>query len=115
MKSKKLAIVALGAILGFSLITGATANARERRDEPTDETRILSAAKVTMSQAITAAEQATGGKAAGTGIEDQDGVVHFEVTILKDNARQKVLVDTQTGQVVKILASKDDDDGEEND
>ena len=94
MTSKGLAIVALGALLGFSLFTGASANARERRDEPTDDSRILSTAKASFSQAITAAEQATGGKAAGTGIEDRNGIVHFEVTILKDNARQKVLVDT---------------------
>ena len=114
MKSKNLAIVALGAVLGLSLITGAIA--RERWDEATDEARILSTAKVTLNQAVTAAEQATGGKAADTGIEDQNGVVHFEVTILKDNARHKVLVDTQTGQVVKIVASKDGvDDGEAND
>ena len=36
--------------------------------------------------------------------------VHFEVTILKDNARQKVLVDKQTGQVVKIFTADNDDE-----
>ena len=74
--------------------------------------RILSSAKISMSQALTAAEQATGGKAVGTGIEDQVGTIHFEVTILKDNARQKVLVDTQTGQVVKTVMADDDDEGD---
>ena len=68
MKWKNRAREALGAALGLSLVTGvAVANAKERRDTPTDESRILSTAKVTMNQAITAAEQATGGKAAGTG------------------------------------------------
>lgn len=113
MTSKSLGIMAFGALLGVTLFTGANANARERRDEPTDESRILSTAKVSLGQAVTAAEQATGGRAAGTGIEDQNGIVHFEVTILKDKARKKVLVDTQTGQVVKIVAAADDDDDSE--
>jgi uncharacterized membrane protein YkoI len=93
------------------IVAGAAAYAGESRDSPTDESRALSSAKISMSQALTAAELATGGKAVGTGVEDQDGDVHFEVTILKDNVRQKVLVDTQTGQVVKIVLADDGDEG----
>ena len=67
-----------------------------------------------MSQALAAAEQATGGKAVGTGIEDRDGTVHFEVKILKYNVRQKALVDPQTTQVVKSVLAGKDDEGDTN-
>lgn len=114
MSKHKISKIAAAAAIALSLVAeGATAYAKERSDAPTDEARIMSQAKVFMSEAIAAAEKATGGKAVGSGIEDQDGVVHFEVTILKDNARQKVLVDTQTGQVVKSLVANDDDGDED--
>ncbi len=69
-----------------------------------------------MAQAIAAAEQQTGGKAVGSGIEDQDGAVFLEVQVLKDNRRQKVLVDPQSGQVVKtVMADNDENEnGHEN-
>lgn len=108
---KTITRTAIAAAIGLSLFVGvARAYANERREAPTDETRIPSSAKISMSLALAAAEEATGGKAVGTGIEDEDGTVHFEVTILKDNVRQKVLIDPQTGKVVKsVLADKDDD------
>ena len=107
----KLSRTGLGAAIIIACFTGGgLANAGENQDAPTDEARILASAKVTMSQVIAAAEQATGGKAPGIGIEDQDGAVNFEVTILKDNMRQKVLVDTQSGNVVKIVAAQNDEE-----
>ena len=96
------------AIVIASFASGGLAMAEENQDAPTDEARILVSAKVTMSQVI-----AAGGRAAGLGIEDQDGAVNFEVTILKDNTRQKVLVDTQAGNVVKIVAAQNDEEESE--
>jgi uncharacterized membrane protein YkoI len=107
-------ITAASAIVLLLVAGGTTTYANERSDAPTDDARMMSLAKVSMAEAIAAAEKATGGKAVGSGIEDQDGVVHFEVTILKDNARQKVLVDTQTGQIVKTAAA-DSDGGDDQD
>ena len=78
---------ALAAIVGLSLAAGAASD------------------KVTMSQVI-----AADGEAAGLGIDDQDGAVNFEVTILKDNMRQKVFVDRQSGNVTKIVAAQDDEE-----
>lgn len=90
---------------------GSVAYAKEAHNSATDEAAIIASSKVTLSQAIAAAEQATGGKAVGSGIEDREGTVHLEVTVIKDGARQKVLVDTQTGTVVKTVAAAKDDDG----
>lgn len=92
---------------------GAVAYAKEGRESAATEAAIIANAKVTLGQAIAAAENATGGKAVDSGIEDQNGTVHFEVTTLKDGTYQKVLVDTQTGNVVKTVARNDhDDDGD---
>lgn len=112
MNKHSLSKIAAASAIALSLAAGgATAYAKERSETPTDEARIMSQAKVSIAEAIAAAEKATGGKALGSGIEDQNGVVHFEVEILKDNALRKVLVDTQTGQVVKsVVADKDDGD-----
>lgn len=106
--------IAAASAVALSLIAGgATAYAKERSEAPTNDAAVMSQAKVSISEAIANAEKATGGKAVGSGIENQNGVTHFEVEILKDNARQKVLVDTQTGQVVKTAAADDDDDGDQ--
>jgi uncharacterized membrane protein YkoI len=51
--------------------------------------------------------------AVSTGIEDQDGAVFLEVTVVANSRRQKVLVDPQTGNVVKTVQG--DDDEHEND
>lgn len=115
MSKQNVSKIAAASVIALSLVAGgATAFAKERSDAPTDEARIMSSAKVSLSEAIAAAEKATAGKAVGSGIEDQDGVVHFEVTILKNQTRQKVLVDTQTGQVVKTVVADNDDEDEEN-
>ena len=111
MSRQNILKVATASAIALPLLAGgATAYAKERSDTPTDEARIISQAKVSMSEAIAAAEKSTGGKAVGSGIEDQDGVVHFEVWILKDQTRQKVLVDTQTGQIAKTVVANDDSD-----
>ena len=91
---------------------GAVAYAKEGHESAATEAAIMAKAKVSLVQAIAAAEKATGGKAVGSGIEGEDGGGHFEVTTLKDGAVQKVLVDTQTGNVVKTTAS---DNAREND
>lgn len=93
--------------------TAGLAYAEEQGDQLSNESAIIANAKVTMAQAIAAAEQQVGGKAVGAGIEDQDGTVSFEVQILKgDNTMHKVLVDTQTGKVVKTVADNGNDEGE---
>lgn len=66
-----------------------------------------------MLQAIATAEKQLGGTAVGSGIEDQDGTVYFEVQLMKDGSRQKVLIDPQTGKIVKAVTS--DEVGNESD
>jgi uncharacterized membrane protein YkoI len=107
-RNKLLATIVAGTLAAVAISGSVTAYARDR-DKPTDETAVMANAKISMAQAIATAEQQVGGKAVGTGIEDEDGTVYFEVEVLKDGKRQKVLIDPQTGKIVKTVADNDEE------
>ena len=109
--------VALAMVSVLTMGTLAAAGAAYAKDKElrTNEVAIMANAKVTMAQAIATAEQKTGGKTVGTGIEDQDGTVFLEVQVLKDNQRHSVLIDPQSGQVVKVAIDNEQDDDDEED
>jgi uncharacterized membrane protein YkoI len=75
------------------------------------ELNAVTNAKTSLSQAIAAAEQETGGKAVETGLENQDGVMAYEIKVAKGNTLQRVLVDADSGKVTKVMAA---DAGDEN-
>jgi uncharacterized membrane protein YkoI len=110
MHRKRLILASAGVIATGMLGAGSAAYAKENR---TNEAAIMANAKITMAQAIAAAEQQTGGKAVGTGIEDQDGAVFLEIQVVKDNQKQKVLIDPQSGQVVKTIMGDGEDEKED--
>lgn len=109
MIRRKLLTASVASVIASGAIGGSVAAHAKNNERPTDEAAIMANAKITMTEAIASAEQQAGGKAVGTGIEDQDGTVYFEVQVLKDGARQKVLVDPQTGKVVKTVTADNDD------
>src|SRR5262249_47616316 len=67
-------------------------------------------AKVSLTQAIAAAEQNVGGKAAKAAFEQANQKWVFEVEIVKDGKILEVKVDAETGNVISSAAEKDDDD-----
>jgi uncharacterized membrane protein YkoI len=108
MPSNKLLAAIMAGTLASAAISGSVAAYAKNRDKSTDEAAVMATAKINMAQAIATAEQQVGGKSVGSGIEDQDGTVYFEVQVLKDGARQKVLIDPQTGKVVKTVTADND-------
>jgi uncharacterized iron-regulated membrane protein len=106
--NKLIAAVLVGTIAAGTLGVG-SAYARNER-----EAAIIADAKISMVQAIAAAENQVGGKAVESEIEDENGTVAFEVEVLKDGQRHTVLVDTQSGEVLKTTMS-DDEDSESDD
>jgi uncharacterized membrane protein YkoI len=114
-RNKLVATVLAGTVAAGTLgLTGALAGAayaKNGRESATDDAAIVANAKVTMTQAIAVAESQVGGKAVGSGIEDQNGTVAFEVEVLKDGQRHKVLIDPQSGQVVKSAVADNEHDG----
>jgi uncharacterized membrane protein YkoI len=81
--------------------TGA-ALAGDSEISPQKEIDAVLGAKISISQAIAAAEQATGGKAYSAHIDNRNGVVAYEVKTAKTGALQMVSVDINAGNVVKV-------------
>ncbi len=95
-------VVALGSVAGLAY-AGTNDNAQEMT--------ALSTAKISLSQAIATAEQKVGGKAINGGLNNENGVMTYGVEVVKDNTVQTVLVDLNTGGVVKV-APADSEPGE---
>jgi uncharacterized membrane protein YkoI len=109
------AVIAVGSTIGLA---HAASNDRGGENEGAQERAALVNAKTTLAQAIAAAEQQTGGKAIDAGVENENGAIAFAIEVAKDNTVQKVLVDLQSGKVLKVAAadSEHGEDGEhEND
>ena len=75
-----------------------------------DDAKAMLAAKVTLADAIATAEREAGGKAIDAGMDDQDGVRFIAVNVAQGEEVQTVLIDPQTGKVVKIGAKDDDEE-----
>ena len=99
-------IVALGGAAGI-------AQAGDKPDA--QEMAKLMAARTSLSQAIAIAEKETGGKAIDADFDNENGALSLEIEVLKDNAVSKVIIDADTGKVVKIAVAKSEDENDEND
>src|ERR1700681_4602161 len=110
MNRTKLVTLTVVSVLTAGALGAAVAAHAKDKELQTNEAAIMVNAKVTMAQAIATAEQHTGGKAIGTGIEDENGTVLLEVQVLKDNQKHSVLIDPQSGQVVKVAIDDEEDD-----
>ena len=107
LRSKFMTAVLVGTLASGVIGGSVAAYARNGGDAATDEAAVMANAKVTMAEAIATAEREVGGKAAGSGIEDQDGKVYFEVQVLKGGTSHEVLIDPQSGKVVKTVAENE--------
>jgi uncharacterized membrane protein YkoI len=101
------------AALAAVVILGAVpAVAAEHEHEDQAEIAAAQNAKVSLIDAIRAAEQLVSGRAIGAGLDDHDGKLRYEVRVLKDGSVHKVMVDAQSGEVA-VNQAKEDDNGEE--
>jgi uncharacterized membrane protein YkoI len=85
--------LAAGVITGIGLTTVALARDAE-------EVRALSEAKISLVQAITAAEQYQGGQAYEAGLEDDSFKPEYEIGVVKDGKVYEVRVDGVSGEVI---------------
>ncbi len=103
----------LKVMLAMIIMTGMAANAAqagESKEKEVKELKLFNLAKITLTEAIKAAEQKTGGKAMEAEVDDDSDTVQFEVEVLKDGKIHEVIVDGLTGKVLKV--SLDDESGE---
>lgn len=79
-------------------------------DDEADEQAGIKTSKITLSAAVTMAEQQAGGKAIEAGFKDKHGKPRFEIALVKDGASQEVVIDGASGQIVKTKLHEDEDD-----
>jgi uncharacterized membrane protein YkoI len=70
-------------------------------DEDKAELAGLQKATTPLAQAVKVAEQHGGGKAIAAGLEETNGKIVYEVTIVKDGVARKLVVDPSNGQVAQ--------------
>ncbi len=104
--------IILGALAATVLAIGAQAaeNGRVERDDAA----ALAQAKVSISQAISVAEQHANGKAARAELEDENGKMVYGVEVVGAGKTTDVKVDINTGQVLSAKADQADHEGNEN-
>ena len=103
----------LTALFTLVIIAGSAANmaqAGESKEKEAKELTLFSQAKISLIDAIKAAEKKVGGKAMEAELDDESNTVQFEIEILKDGKIHEVIVDGITGKVLKV--SLEDDSSE---
>jgi uncharacterized membrane protein YkoI len=110
MQSRKIVAAAAGILVA---VAGGRAFAAEKHGEGDQgDLAAFAQSRITLSEAIAAAERQTGGKAIEAGVEKEGTTVAFEVKVASNNAVQKVMVDAQNGKILKVGPSADDRDGD---
>ena len=102
--------VSLAAALAAAAIGGGAYAAKADKE---DDALAIVTAKITLTQAIAAAEQHVGGKAAKAELEQSKGQWTFDVEVVKDaKTVMDVKVDATSGKVLSATADKTDHDDE---
>lgn len=100
---RKTTLSALALVLATS---GAVAYAA--RGEAQNDALAAAQARVTLVQAVTAAEQHTGGKAVKAEFEHDRQGPHYEVEVVKGSQVFDVIVDTNQGSVISSVEDRHD-------
>lgn len=106
-------LVAAGLTIGSGI---AISQATEAKDDDAKEIQLFSQAKISLIDAIRAAEQKTGGKAMEAEVDDEAKTIQFEIEVVKEGAIHKVIVDGKTGLVLQVALddeSKESAEGHE--
>jgi len=90
------------------------AQAGESKEKEANELKLFSQARISLTEAIKAAEQETGGKAMEAEVDDESNTVQFEIEILKDGKIHEVMVDGKTGKVLKVSLDDESKESTEN-
>jgi uncharacterized membrane protein YkoI len=90
------------------------AQANESNDKEAKELTLFNQAKISLVEAIKAAEHKTGGKALEAELNDESNTVQFEVEVLKDGKVHDVIVDGKTGIVLKVSLDGEASESTEN-
>lgn len=109
--------IILTALFTMVIMTVTAANvvqAAESKDNEAKELQLFSQAKISLTEAIKAAELKTGGKAVEADLDDESKTVQFEVEVLKNGKIHEVKVDGKTGKVLKVSLDNEANESTEN-
>lgn len=106
MKRNILIPATLAALLPLASFGGAALAADRDNDQ---EATALAGAKITLVEAITTAEQQTGGRAYDAGVDTKGGQVRIVVETNGPKGVQAVSIDSQSGQVVGTHSGGEED------
>lgn len=87
---------------------GREAGEGNERGEDARELTTLKNARISLAQAVTAAEAHTGLKAMEAGIDDEGRGAFYEVSVVDGTGEKTVLVDTQSGKVTSVVADPEE-------
>lgn len=96
------------AIVAATVLALGAVSAVHAKGQPNDAVSDLALAKVSLSQAIAAAEQHAGGRATRAELESHKGKAAFEVEVVKAGTVSMVTVDAVDGKVLASKADRDD-------
>ncbi|MDQ0318452.1 putative membrane protein YkoI [Pararhizobium capsulatum DSM 1112] len=96
-------LLATGSVASV-LTTPIAAIAAEHEDKKDDASEFakLNAAKISLSEAVAAAEKANGGKAVNAALDNEQADAVFEVELMTADGSKSVSVDAMTGKVSQI-------------
>ncbi len=97
---------------GGSQATTAQAGEADDGSEDARELATLNNARVSLAQAVTAAEAQTGLKAIEAGIDDEGRGALYEISVIDGTGERTVLVDTQSGRVTQVVADAEEAENE---
>ena len=107
MNIKRIASLAFATLLAVAAAAGA-AQAQDR-DQNARDIAALANMKVTLPQAIAAAEQQAGGRAVSADVSRAQGTPRIAVEVVGPQGVKTLLVDAQTGQVTATQDGGQDD------
>lgn len=95
----------------LAILSVAAVNSYAAPSDPNDALSIMRA-KIGLAQAVAAAEEHAGGKAARAEFERHNGQWVFDVEVVKGNQVMDVKVDPTTGRILSAATDKADRDDE---
>lgn len=98
--------------LAFAACSAAAIATAYAAVSPENDASAIESAKISITQAVTTAEQHVGGKAARAEYEHRKGQWVFDVEVVKNKKVMDVKVDSTSGKVISATEDKTDrDDG----
>lgn len=110
MVRSNIILTTMVALITLAGVGAAFAGENGNETDQRSELNAVTNAKTSLSQAIAAAEQETCGNAVDASLENQDGVMAYEVEIAKGNTLQRVLVEPDSGKIIRVTVADADDE-----